>query len=100
MTNPLVTELETLASAAVAAIPGWGGPVLQFVLAELPQLLQQVEQGQEGKALQQLVELYEARRTDTMADRRAEIAQNEAEVDAALQARVAAESTTGQLPVK
>lgn len=100
MTSPLLTGLEELATAAAGAVPGWGGPVLQFVLAELPQLLQQVEEGEAGKALQQLVELYEARRTETMADRRPEIAQNEAEVDALLQQRVAAESTTGQLPVK
>ena len=92
MTSPLVTELEAVAKAALASVPGWGGPLLSFVLSELPQVLGELEQGQELQALLKLAALYEARRTEAMADRRPEIAQNEAEVDALLAQRAAAEA--------
>lgn len=71
----------------VARAPSWGAMLLQFVMSELPNLLNNYREGQEADALEELAKLYRARRTEHMADRRAEIGENRAEVDAALAER-------------
>jgi hypothetical protein len=61
--------------------------LIQFVLTELPNLLNDKAEGQEAEALEELARLYRERRQSVMADRKAEIAENRAEVDAALAER-------------
>lgn len=71
----------------VARAPSWGALLIQFVLTELPNILNGKAEGQEADALEELARLYRARRTEFMTDRRAEIAENRAEVDAVLTER-------------
>jgi hypothetical protein len=61
--------------------------LIQFVLTELPNLLNGKAEGQEAEALEELARLYRERRQGVMADRKAEIAENRAEVDATLAER-------------
>ena len=64
----------------------------QFVTSTLPDLLTKWGEGNEVEALEELTELYRARRTAEMKDRRDEIERNRAEVDATIAKREKADA--------
>ena len=69
----------------------WSGALFSFVVAELPNILQNFKEGQEEEALQALAKTYRERRDGQIADRRGEIAENRAKIDARLEERKLAE---------
>lgn len=70
-----------------ARSPSWGALLMSFVMAELPNLLNDLREGQEAEALERLAKLWRERRTEQIQDRSAEIATDRAAVDARLDAR-------------
>lgn len=68
----------------VARSPNWGAMLMSFVLAELPNLLNHLSEGQEAEALERLAKLWRERRTAQIQDRGAEVTADRAVVDARL----------------
>jgi hypothetical protein len=65
----------------------WAVKAFQFAKENLPNLLQECGEGNEDQAMAKLAERYKAHRTEQIKDRTAEIAENRAGVDAALEQR-------------
>lgn len=71
----------------VARKPTWAAVLLEFVLTNLPQLLNDFQEGQEEQALEALARKYREHRKGQIKDRRPEIEANRAAVDARLAER-------------
>jgi hypothetical protein len=67
----------------------WGSVLMGFVGETLPTLLNDFQEGQEAEALEALAKAYREHRTAQMVDRKEEILEGRASVDARLNERKA-----------